>query len=179
MAKFEKIFCENCGAPINADVSQQYVKCDSCGAVVNNSKYSTNSYDQEAATEGNSFGSLFTDEAKSGINKIKSFFVGFGRHDDSDDRRNPFDDRDDFGRRNHHRDYYAVIEKTGLFYKGECPGISFTNSGLCDSYDECLREIEEKLGDKIGSFNKIYEQPDPRELDLDDDQRIVRVRPRR
>ena len=124
--------------------------------------------------------SLFTAETRSDFSKIKSFFGGDNeprrnRNFVGDRHNNPFED--DFKKVN--AGYYAVVEKTGLFYKGECPGISFTNSGLCNSYEECIDEIEEKLGDKVGSFNRRLDQPNPHTLDLDRDQRIVIVRPRR
>ena len=201
MARYARIFCENCGAELNADVSQQYVKCDSCGVVINNPKYVGQSDTFVQTTGEGDFGELFSKEKKKGFNKLKGFF-GFGRDDDDDDedydededaeieefdeddddfdrnprRRNPFDDDNGFGR-SQENDYYAVIEKSALFYKGECPGISFTSSGLCRSYDECIDSIEEKLGRQVGAFGK--KQPDPRTLHLDRDQKIVRVRPRR
>ena len=212
MAKYKRIFCENCGVEINADISQQYVKCDSCGAVINNPKYIGQSDTFVQTTGEGDFGKLFSTEKKKGFNKLKGFF-GFGRDDDDDDdedydddedveietlddiieefdeddddfdsydrkprRRNPFDDDNGFGR-NRENDYYAVIEKSALFYKGECPGISFTSSGLCRSYNECIDSIEEKLGRQVGAFGK--KQPDPRTLHLDRDQKIVRVRPKR
>ncbi len=135
--------------------------------------------DFDTDTEVESDG-LFTAETRSGFSKIKSFFGGNSkprknRNFVGDRHNNPFEE--DYEEED--TEYYAVVEKTNLFYKGECPGISFTNSGLCNSYEECIDNIEEKLGDKVGSFNKHFDQPDPRTIDLDQDQRIVRVRPRR
>ena len=208
MARYARIFCENCGAELNADVSQQYVKCDSCGVVINNPKYVGQSDTFVQTTGECDFGKLFSKEKKKGFNKLKGFFGFGGDHDDDDEdydededveidthddlieefdeedddfdrnprRRNPFNDDNGFGR-SQENDYYAVIEKSALFYKGECPGISFTSSGLCRSYDECIDSIEEKLGRQVGAFGK--KQPDPRTLHLDRDQKIVRVRPRR
>lgn len=182
MPNYINIFCENCGAPINADTAQQYVKCNNCNTVVSNPKY-LKQEEFTATTTTN-----VTHEKKSG--GFFGFFRNLGRAFSSNNHRVPshnhFDDHhhhhhhDPFDNRNNPFDnYYAVIKKNAFSYSGECPGISFTSVMMCDSYDECITQIEKKLGDKIGSFNKKYDQPDPSTLNLDSDERIVRVVPRR
>ena len=93
VAKYKRIFCENCGVEINADISQQYVKCDSCGAVINNPKYVGQSDTFVQTTGEGDFGKLFSTEKKKGFNKLKGFF-GFGRDDDDDDDEDYDDDED-------------------------------------------------------------------------------------
>lgn len=185
MESYVNIFCENCGAPIKAEVNQQYVKCNSCSAVVSNPKYlkqeeRSNTVKVEGKASIGGLGGFFKNLGKAfsstiqNSNRGDSFFDDkhYHHHDES------FDNRHGFGR-NPFETYYAVIKKNAFSYSGECPGISFTSATMCDSYDECLHEIEKKLGDRVGAFNKTFDQPDPSSLNLDRDERIVRVRPKR
>ena len=187
------IFCENCGSPIKAQANQQYAKCNSCGTVVSNPKYveqqqtSNNVQMQSEVSVGGikgffkKLGSMFSSNVHHSSGNFNHphggdvFFNGGHHHD------NPFDNRGHgFGVHNSFgAGYYAVIKKSAFSYSGECPGISFTSVSMCDTYEECLSKIEEKLGDRVGSFNTRYDQPDPRSLHIGRDERIVRVIPRR
>ena len=186
MAEFETVFCEYCGASINADTSQQYIKCDSCGSIVSNPKYkkeekSTTKDKSNTKTSGG--GGFFAKIGEFLSSAVEEISEEINMSDDSccDHHDNPFEDhRDYFFRRDPFEpEYYAVVEKGAFSYSGECPGIAFTSVSFCDTYEECITEIEKKLGDQIGPFNKKYDQPDPKTLNIDKDKRIVRVRPRR
>ena len=63
-----------------------------------------------------------------------------------------------------HHDYngvFAYIEKSGLFYSGEIPGISFSKVSLCDSYDECLNKLTAILTE---NKNKAFYKPPVQDL---------------
>lgn len=57
------------------------------------------------------------------------------------------------GQEHRHHDggmgYYAIIEKGGLFYSGEIPGISFSRVSLCNSYDELINKLTKTLNDEM------------------------------
>ncbi|MBQ3048301.1 MAG: hypothetical protein IJD48_04760 [Clostridia bacterium] len=200
MADYVKIFCENCGSPIDADISQEYVKCNGCGTVLSNPKY----LKQNNQATFESSASVGHQESVGGLKGFfkklgKAFSVGVNHNGNSfhyshsegngvgnhHHHHDPFDhhhhhNNDSFGRRDPFEpSYYAVIKKNAFSYTGECPGIAFTKALMCKTYEECLSEIEKKLGERVGSFNTKYDQPDPRSLNLDEDEKIVRVIPRR
>lgn len=42
---------------------------------------------------------------------------------------------------------YAYIEKNGLFYEGDIPGLSFCKENFCHSYDECIRKLQKNYAE--------------------------------
>jgi len=56
-------------------------------------------------------------------------------------------------------EYYAVIEQSGLFFSGELPDINFSKVTLCNSYDELIRKLTEKLNEAVEKANRFNEQP--------------------
>ena len=41
--------------------------------------------------------------------------------------------------------YYAVVERRGRFFTGECPEVPFTTVDKADSFEECIEEIKDEL----------------------------------
>lgn len=66
--------------------------------------------------------------------------------DDSDDNSSFFERRssnyDDVDMNYGSTNVYAYIEKVGLFYEGDIPGLNFCKESFCHSYDECLRKLQ-------------------------------------
>ena len=61
--------------------------------------------------------------------------------------------------------YYAVIERRGRFFTGECPEVPFTSVDRADSFEECVEEIKDELEERVNSFGgKDYPQPSYDEL---------------
>lgn len=61
----------------------------------------------------------------------------------------------------HHEDkdaYCAVIEKSGLFYSGEFPDMTWGKVTLCSTYEEALARLTEKLNEQL----KIMEHIPPK-----------------
>ena len=52
---------------------------------------------------------------------------------------------------------YAYIEKGGLFYEGDIPGLNFCKANFCHSYEECLNTLREKLQQQSG--RAFFEMP--------------------
>ncbi len=201
----QTVFCANCGAKLrNPKFNGGKVSSFFSGLKedITNDNEEGQDEDLFTAETGGGFSAFFSDEAKAGFNKLKGMLGGTEVRTSNSRHREDFDDdfedafEDDFDgrriddrrreddRRRYDKDrgfdrYYAVIKRGGLFYSGECPGISFTSVSMCDSYEECLDEIEEKLGDQVGSFNRKFKQPDPSEFREDRDTRIVTVYPKR
>lgn len=42
-------------------------------------------------------------------------------------------------------EYYAVIDKSGLFYSGEIPDVKWSKVTLCSTYNELINKLSEKL----------------------------------
>lgn len=76
---------------------------------------------------------------------------------DNSDNCSSFFENSNFGlnrkrRNNNYDDYettgvYAYIEKGGLFYEGDIPGLSFCKESFCHSYDECLRKLQKNYAE--------------------------------
>lgn len=61
--------------------------------------------------------------------------------------------------------YFAVIERRGRFFTGECPEVPFTSVNLADSFEECIEEIKDELEERVNSFGgKDYPQPSYEDL---------------
>ena len=61
--------------------------------------------------------------------------------------------------------YFAVVERRGKFFTGECPEVPFTSVNLADSFEECIEEIKDELEERVNSFGgKDYPQPSYEDL---------------
>ena len=124
MAPDVTIKCSNCGASATGKATDKTIKCEYCGCFNENNKYISPA--DLAASVGNKNANNFDDD-------FDDDFDSFDRHH-----------RMHRGRHGHSGRVVAWIEKGGLFYEGEIPGINFSKVSLCDSYEECVRKLREK-----------------------------------
>ncbi len=128
------IKCSNCGANILGNSTERSLKCEYCGTYTNNDKYTP----------------IINNPIK-GFNK---------KNDDSADYDGDFDDDYDesvFFDSKNDAIVYAWIEKGGLFFSGEIPGIDGSKVTLCDSYSECLDKLKTKYYEEKSSV--FYKNP--------------------
>lgn len=52
---------------------------------------------------------------------------------------------------------YAWIEKVGMFYSGDIPGLPFAKATLCDSYEQCLETLQANFDEE--KEKAFYEKP--------------------
>lgn len=157
------IFCTNCGAKLNALSNDLEVCCDYCGCVNENIKFEPEKEFNEEKSESNFFSSLGHGLKKAGkfLNSLANEFEedeNHHHHHGKTINENAFEV-------GHGKPYYAIIKKSSLFYEGECPGVTFCKVSLCDSYDECVNKLVEKLSDEVNRFGgKSYDQPSLEEI---------------
>lgn len=111
--------CPFCGARMEGSMYNPTISCTYCGGSTENESY------KEPVTQDTNQQVFEEDDADD------VFVDNVFRHN----------------HRRHGRNYnsvYAYIEKSGLFYSGEIPGITFSNVSLCDSYQECVDKLIEK-----------------------------------
>lgn len=112
--------CQSCGAKMEGLSNQQTLSCPYCGYTSENEHYnqSKGQYNNQQSFGGNIQHNNYIEEVVDPIHG--STFQNYNS-------------------------VYAYIEKSGLFYNGEIPGISFSKASLCKSYQECLDELIENF----------------------------------
>lgn len=111
--------CESCGSSVVGKATEKTLKCEYCDSYVDNVKYQSASEIfgiKRNQDENFSNNSVFAD---GGFNTINRPIENFGGT-------------------------VAWIEKNGLFFEGEIPGISFSRVFLCYSFEECMKILREK-----------------------------------
>lgn len=217
MSNIVKIFCEECGAPLEVDEADPRIFCDQCGAEVENIKYNPNAssasqtifsvntideeptYEEEYEDEYNeepsvdnikeTFTKAFQNVATamaSGLGKLEDHIKSSVKtsttttHHESYTFKDEDEDEDDvktiFVDHEYVEDvtegtpvtYYAVIERRGRFFTGECPEVPFTTVDQANSFEECVEEIKDELEERVNSFGgKDYPQPSYEDLQSD------------
>lgn len=118
--------CPNCGANIVGKASERAIKCEFCGSFANNDKYSP------------IINNPLKDFAKNReFEKNTDFYSDF----DFDDDLKESAEWDDFAE---DAPVFAWIEKEGLFFEGEIPGINFSKVNFCETYRECIEKLRAK-----------------------------------
>lgn len=127
--------CSSCGANIVGRATDRAIKCEFCGNLTNNKHYSpilnnpVNEISKSSATDEDN--------------------EEFWEDNDFDD--DDFEDSDE--------EVFAYIEKGGLFFEGEIPGMSFSRVTLCDSYKDCVNKLKDKFySERRSAFYKKPKQ---------------------
>ena len=126
--------CQSCGAKMEGLSNQETLSCSYCGYASENEHYkeSLSQYKNQQQFKDNVHKNIFVDEV---VDHIRV------RH------------------AKNYNSIYAYIEKSGLFYSGEIPGISFSKVSFCNSYQECLDKLVEIFKqEKEKAFFKVPEQ---------------------
>lgn len=142
--------CPNCGAQVSGKENKKSLPCEFCGCIVENPKYRTLLNKNESFEENKN-----SDFAATKNSSQKSSFDKF--QDDEFERRKR---NQRMGRVDENdKIVYAWVEKNGLFYEGEIPGISFSSVRLESSYSKCVDKLKEKFYEqKSKAFYKAPEQ---------------------
>lgn len=137
--------CSSCGATVTGKANKKSLQCEFCGNFENNPHYKSH-------LEGKPAGAIFGGFENNSNSNSSSVFDEDIEEDDFDSmRRNRGFGRD----RKFDRPVYAYIEKSGLFFSGEIPGMNFSKVTLCKSYKECVDKLKEKYyKEKSGAFYK-------------------------
>lgn len=73
------------------------------------------------------------------------YFENASFHSKRENNNSRFNDRD-FG--NETNGVYAYIEKDGIFFEGDIPGLDFCKEHMCNSYEECLRKLRKNYEER-------------------------------
>lgn len=146
LAKDVSFKCSSCGATITGKSNKKSLQCQFCGNFEDNPKYKSALIDAPSKSAN-----------RPAIQPTQNFDDDFD-DDDFEDDFNDFSHSNTFGR-NHHSKFekpvYAYIEKGGLFFEGEIPGITFSKVTLCKSYKECKDKLRAKFyEEKTRAFYK-------------------------
>lgn len=158
----KNLTCPNCGANLELK-NEKYLKCKYCGTDVENPSY---------------FG-LFNFSRLQDLLKNNKEIMDNLKNSNKVEVNNTQElyNQTTFEEVSTGEFYYAVIKKSTMFYSGFCPNISFTDSGLCDSFEECVNTISKKLNEQVNTFSlRKYSQPPLEELTKSyPDSRIVKI----
>lgn len=128
--------CPACGGQMEGLTNQKTLNCPYCGSSCINENFieardryiNPHPFGEDEDDEG--YNEEITDENMDHLNVVTSDEAGV---------------------------VYAYIEKSGLFYNGEIPGLAFSRVNLCDSYMECLNQLVENFREE--REKTYYEAP--------------------
>lgn len=112
--------CPACGAQMSGSIYDKTLHCSYCGSTSVNEEY----LEQKNNAEQHPYGCDEEDEDDYQQDMTDAYM----------DHLNVVSNRDVDS-------VYAYIEKHGMFYSGEIPGLPFSKAGLCESYRECLDKL--------------------------------------
>ncbi len=178
-----RVFCAECGTPIDTTTNVEMVTCPACGNEEENPKYNPEAVVPKAE------GIIDTAEMKEGVDKLNTFAskifgtnitpeiiaqrqAQMAKNTQASSPANA--NYDIVSRGNYDEDkkpmftrekaFLAYINKSGIFYEGQCPGIDFTEVNMCDSFEDCVSKITRKLKSSVGSFPEDEVQPSIEEI---------------
>lgn len=126
--------CPSCGGQAEGTTNDQTVVCPYCESTIKNPHYTfakSSAFDEE-------------EQEDDGWGEDKDYW-----NEMEEDNLPPIPANSN--------SVYAWIEKNGMFYSGDVPGIPFAKATLCDSYEECLESLQASFDEE--KEKAFYEKP--------------------